>query len=588
MNCKLSTWKAFLLCLLFFGLAIADNTFAANKKKQLVATNPIDVEYAFTRDDRAGGREAADPMVVLFGDRYYLFATKNYGYWTSENMRDWTFITTDKLPLHRFAPAVMVYKGELYWMGSLENKLYKTAHPEDGDSWTLASDAICAYIDEPRKTVVDPYLFVDDDDRVYLYWGSSMEEPLRGVELDPANGFRPKTAPTIVVGHHEDIYGWECRGDRNEMAAPSCSEGSAMLKHDGRYYMQYAGPGTQFDTYGDGVYTSNSPLGPFVHEAASPFSVKTGGWMTGAGHGNTFQDKYGNWWHVATTVISQRYKFERRIGFWPVIFTPEGRIYALSDYADMPYVVPNRRVDWLKASPWTGWMDLSIGKKVTASSQTTAHPAANAADFSIKTWWSAATGAKGEWLCVDLGRACKVYAIQTNFADEGFGMFEKDKSKTPYSYTVEASHDGKTWQRVAGSQQQGTHHTHELLVLDKAVKARYVRLTNQAQLTGAFSVYDLRVFGKASVSKPEAVASLHVDRKTDRRRIALTWGKSANASGYVLRWGIRPDELYLSYQTLEPAAELGLFSTDQEYYFRVDAFNDGGIVEGKTIVHTGE
>ena len=369
-----------------------------------VAANPIDVEYAFTRDDKAGGREAADPMIVRFGDRYYLFATKNYGYWTSDDLCRWIFITSDVLPLHHFAPAVMVYKGELYWMGSLANRLYKTATPEDGHSWKLASDTICAYRDEPRRTVVDPYLFVDDDQRVYLYWGSSMEHPLMGVELDPEQGFRPKGDPMVVVGHHEDVYGWERRGDRNEIAAPSCSEGTAMLKRNGRYYLQYAGPGTQFDTYGDGLYVGDRPLGPFTHEAHSPFSVKPGGWMTGAGHGNTFQDKYGNWWHVATTVISQRYKFERRIGLWPVAFTPEGRMYALSDYGDMPFVVPDRRVDWTKESPWTGWMDLSIGKRAAASSQTAAHPAEHATDFRIKTWWSAATGKPGEWLCVDLGR----------------------------------------------------------------------------------------------------------------------------------------------------------------------------------------
>ena len=46
--------------------------------------------------------------------------------------------------------------------------------------------------------------------------------------------------------------------------------------------------------------------------------------MKGAGHGDTFQDKHGNWWHVASTVISQRHMFERRIGFFPVQFTQDG------------------------------------------------------------------------------------------------------------------------------------------------------------------------------------------------------------------------------------------------------------------------
>ncbi len=39
-------------------------------------------------------------------------------------------------------------------------------------------------------------------------------------------------------------------------------EGAWMTKHDGTYYLQYAGPGTEYNVYGDGVYESDSPLGP--------------------------------------------------------------------------------------------------------------------------------------------------------------------------------------------------------------------------------------------------------------------------------------------------------------------------------------
>ena len=433
--------------------------------------------------------------------------------------------------------------------------------------------------------MVDPYLFVDDDQRVYLYWGSSMEEPIRGVELDTEHGFRPKSDPTVLIEHHEDVYGWECRGDRNERKEPSCSEGAAMLRHNGKYYLQYAGPGTQFDTYGDGLYIGDHPLGPFTHDDASPFSVKTGGWMTGAGHGTTFQDKYGNWWHVATTVIAQRYKFERRIGLWPVCFTSDGGMFALSDYADMPFIVPDKLVDWTKQSPWTGWTDISVGKQVAVSSQTPAHPASNATDFSIKTWWSAATGEAGEWISVDLGKMCTVNAIQANFADEGFGMYQNDAPvKTPYSYLLEVSADGTSWHCVADRTDSGdgaTHHTHELTVLPKPCKARYVRVVNKARLTGQFSVYDLRVFGHSAEKAPERVSDIRIDRKLDRRRIEVSWPKAERATGYVLRWGIRPDALFSTCQTLDTSIELGLFSTDQEYYFSVDAWGDGGITSGK-------
>ena len=41
-------------------------------------------------------------------------------------------------------------------------------------------------------------------------------------------------------------------------------EGAWMDKRCGKYYLQYACPGTQFNTYSDGVYVSDNPLGPFT------------------------------------------------------------------------------------------------------------------------------------------------------------------------------------------------------------------------------------------------------------------------------------------------------------------------------------
>jgi hypothetical protein len=34
-------------------------------------------------------------------------------------------------------------------------------------------------------------------------------------------------------------------------------EGAWVTKHDGKYYLQYAAPGTEYNIYADGVYVSN-------------------------------------------------------------------------------------------------------------------------------------------------------------------------------------------------------------------------------------------------------------------------------------------------------------------------------------------
>ena len=38
-------------------------------------------------DGGEGIREAADPVVVSFKDKYYLFASKSSGYWYSEDLQ---------------------------------------------------------------------------------------------------------------------------------------------------------------------------------------------------------------------------------------------------------------------------------------------------------------------------------------------------------------------------------------------------------------------------------------------------------------------------------------------------------------------
>lgn len=582
-----------------------------------VVTNPIDLNYAFhpevtmeslawdippqilsgmsdnekelalsalqkRNEGSAGAREAADPVVQIYQGRYYLFASKSKGYWSSEDMQNWRYIPCNVLPIDLYAPTAMVYGGELYWMVSDINHLYKTSRPEDGSSWELVTDRLVLYPDDPSRTGHDPDLFLDDDGRVYLYWGCSDMEDIMGIELDPSNEFRPVGKEVALITHREKEFGWEQPGDRNEIPKPGYNEGPNIFKYERRYYLHYAAPGTEFDPYGDGLYVGEHPLGPFKHADYSPVSVKPGGWMTGAGHGDTFQDKFGNWWHVATTVISQRMNFERRIGFFPMVMTAKGHPYAMTEWSDCPYLLPDGPADFSKKAPWTGWMDLSIGKQMSASSEKEGHPVVMAADNSIKTWWSAASGEPGEWISIDLGKVCRVHAVQTNFADEDFGYYDSFSPKSPYRYVVEASKDGRSWKTLFAKTENDTGNPHELLVLKRPVKARYIRLTNTSALTGKLSLYDLRVFGLAEGTAPEPVREITMERGEDRRRIRFSWPPAANAQGYILHWGTDQEELYNACQTLDTCMDLGLFSADQRYFFRMDSFNESGITSGTT------
>ena len=592
-----------------------------------VVTNPIDLDYEFTKGDGQGTstsdvdlndpnlinsvpeeyketvaqllkvpgalqsliermaapnnyREAADPVATIYNDRYYLFVSKSDGYWSSDDMQHWKHIRTNVLPMDLYAPTCMVYNNELYWMTSDLNSLWKTSNPEDGNAWQLVTDKLTPYPDNPDRTGHDPDLLLDDDGRVYLYWGCSNVDDIMGIELDPNNHFKAIGQPVTLITHQQNVIGWERPSDKNDVEKPGYNEGASMLKYKGRYYLQYAAPGTEFDSYGDGLYIGDSPLGPFKKADYLPISVKPGGWMTGAGHGDTFQDKYGNYWHVASTVIAQRHMFERRIGFFPVVFTQKDNMYALTDLSDRPYELPKGKTDFLKNLIWTNWMDLTIGKTATASSEIEGKEAGKAADRTIKTWWSAKTGNAGEWLQMDLGKTYPIEAVQTNFADEAFPLQSLGNPFVPYKYKIEASENGTTWTLIADKSANDVTNPHSLVVLDKAVAARYVKITNMSELPGKFSLFDLRVFGTDNGDRPAAIKEFQVERTADRRTATISWQPVPGAQGYFVHWGTDPDELYAACEVLEPSVTLGLFSADVDYYFRVDSFNESGITRG--------
>jgi len=562
-------------------------------KKERVVTNPIDLNYAFHTPDnprdattlKSGAREAADPVCIVYNDRYYLFVSKSNGYWSSDDMAQWKFIQTDVLPMVHYAPSSMVFNEELYWITSDINHLYKSSDPENGNSWTLVTDHLTPFPDRPGVAGHDPDIFADEDGRVYLFWGCSNVDDIYGIELDPNNSFCSIGNPQVLITHMEKEYGWERPGDLNEQEKSGWNEGPSMIKHEGKYYLQYAAPGTQFDSYGDGLYVSDSPLGPYTHLDASPMSIKPGGWMTGAGHGDTFEDKYGNLWHVASTVISQRMMFERRIGFFPVFFTEKGNMYARTDFSDSPYILPDRKVDFKEYSPWTGWFELGKEGFASASSELDGKRANNANDNCIKTLWSAESGNKGDWLEIDLGSIAKVWAVQTNFADVDFGFYNPECPKSPYKYIVEQSRDGKKWSVLFDMTDNVTDNPHSLLVLDKAVRTRYIRITNEAELDGKFSIFDLRIFGNTEGKCPQIASGLKASRSEDGRNISLTWDSVEDASGYFLRWGTSEDEMFFSCETKEPQKELGLFSKGVDYWFTVDSFNSCGIKRGQEAIH---
>ena len=538
--------------------------------------NPVNLSYRFSLDSPSW-REAADPSMIKFKDEYYLFLSKSGGYFHSTDLIHWNLITTDDLPIEKYAPTVMEMNGEIYFTASIAtNKIYKSRDPKSG-KWELVTDQF-PYI------LADPMLFYDsDNDKVYLYYGSGAATPMMGMELDK-NSFMPKGEATSLFYSNAEKYGWEVSGDYNtNYKHTSWLEGAWMNKYKGKYYLQYAVPGTEFKSYSNGVYVSEHPLGPFTLLRHNPFSYKPEGFVNGIGHGSTFQDIHGNYWNIGTSTISKRHMFERRVSLYPVFFDKDGDAYAYTAWGDYPMIVPDKKV----SSPqdlFPEWMLLSYKKEVETSSTLEGYPAANAVNEDIRTWWSAKTADKGEFMTVDLGQNSKIYAIQINFADQD-AMISGKVDSTFYQYRIEDSQDGITWNMTVDKSENKAEAPNDYIQLDKPVNARYVRITNIYFPSGKFSISGLRVFVKVDKPLPAVAQFTQLVRSNDNRRtIELTWNEVNDATGYNIRFGTDKDKLYhnyLVYQTNK--VSINILNADQTYYFTIDSFNEAGVTKGKEI-----
>lgn len=537
--------------------------------------NPIDLPYAF-QAGTPSWRVAADPALIVYKGEYWLFATNSKGYWHSADLRHWNLVAQTSLPLDHDAPGVLEIGGKLYWT-AIGVGIYETDNPGKGE-WNLVSDT---------KSSGDPDLFQDDNGRVYLYTGCGVEGPISGQEVDPKNGFKPLTEQKNLLVGMTATHGGEI------MAEPTSGppykenyawiEGPWMTKHGGKYYLQYAAPATETKAYGDSVYVSDSPLGPFTYAPYSPFSFKPTGFVGSAGHSATFQDLSGRYWHISSMSISIRNIFERRLGLFPTGFTRDGQMVCNTYLGDYPQYDPGVVKEPSQGNS-PGWMLLSYKKQATASSTLDAHPISNAFDEDIRTWWSAKTGNPGEWLQVSLGKPCRIQAVQVNFADEG--AVQANRLQDGYGYRLEVSKDGKSWTTIVNRDADRRDSPHDYTQLDKPITARYARIVNTHSPAGAkFSLSGLRLFGSGLGHVPPHVSAVQVTRDaSDERQATISWKPVSGAEGYIVRYGIAKDKLFSSYQVYDASTlHIHTLNTGVSYFFTVEAFNDTGVAAGTSI-----
>ncbi len=587
--------------------------------------NPVNINYRYQFNEDIGNnglfhvaREAADPSMICFQGKYYIFASMTLGVWVSDDLVVWeNNRLPENLPLYDYAPDVRVVGEYVYFSASKRGEIcnyYRTKDIVNGPYEEIAG----------TFDFWDPNLFCDDDGRLYFYWGCTNTDPIWGVELDPET-MKPIGEKKALIYGDPFSKGYERVGEDNadlpkspeqveemyqnflkqngqseeqipEEIVPLIKgmfsglpyiEGAWMDKYQGKYYLQYACPGAEYNVYADGVYVSDSPLGIFTLAENNPYSYRPGGFLPGAGHGSTMEDMQGNLWHTSTMRISMNHSFERRVGIWPAGYDADGELFCNQRYGDWPMEISGEKVD-----PWENpkWYLLSHNKAVTASSAMEGKGPELSVDENVQTWWMAASARSGEWLKLDLGKVYSVHAVQINFADDKIdipvpgevrGTSQRryiEEADLVTRWTLEGSLDGENYFMVEDKSGVNTDLTHDLVIREEGLSVRFLRLTvMEVPYRQKPCISGFRVFGTGDGEKPE-VPEYTAVRDSD---LDMTVEISpVNAVGYNILWGSSPEKLYHSYMIFGAKQRIGALVKDRDYYVRVDAFNENGITEG--------
>jgi hypothetical protein len=267
-------------------------------------------------------------------------------------------------------------------------------------------------------------------------------------------------------------------------------------------------------------------------------------------------------------------------------------MYCNTTFGDYPHYLPGKIPATQQAvgaipSYFTGWMLLNYNKPVQVSSTLGGYVPNNAVDEVTKTYWSATSGNKGEWIQTDLGNVSTVKAIQINYADQDVEANRLGKINEQYhQYKLYSSVDGVKWTLLVDKSANQTDVPHDYIELNKSVQARYIKLENIHMPTGKFAISGFRIFGNGNGSKPDAVKGFVVLRtEKDKRSAFIKWRPVDNAFAYNIYYGIAPDKLYTSIM-VHSNNEYWMKAMDSQktYYYCIEAVNENGVSEKSPIL----
>lgn len=438
----------------------------------------------WVRADAPDFRETADPSVIFYDRKWYLYPSAGMAY-VSED-----FVTWEHRPLNLpdigYAPTVVHWRGKFYFT-ACHAPLYVADHPL-GPLTEVA--AFCDCEGKPIQDWSDPMLFADDDS-LYAYWGLA-GDGIKGVRLDPDRPNRAVTSRQVLMKFDPEHH-WERFGEWNEDPSQSYVEGPWMVKLRGRYFLTYTAPGTEFSSYGMGAYVGDHPLGPFTYQARNPICSARSGLVRGPGHGCIVKGPNQTIWAFYTCIVRSSHLFERRIGVDPAGFDEQGNLFVRAA-SEIPQLAPGRIAHPERGND-AGWLPVNHAKPARASSNAPGRTPDYANDGNHRTWWEPCRDDAAPELLIDCRASFDVCAMRLILTEPDL-RYTQSRAPEALRYRVDVSAEctGDQWSTVLDRSAS----TEDWLIDYRtfaSAKARRVRLTLLNRPAGGVGVVDFTLFG---------------------------------------------------------------------------------------------
>lgn len=285
-----------------------------------------------------------DPFILLHGDTYYMYATSaedGFKFWTSQDLVEWKeegycYRNSPWAENCFWAPEVYERKGKFY--------LLYTARWSKNHSLRIGiavADSPCGpfidLVDGPLfdygYAVIDATLLLDDDGKEYIYFVRDCSENIiDGVHTsviycaEMAEDYRSVKGEVVKISQPDVAWEME-RSDTWRW-----NEGPFVIKHNGKYYLNYSV--NCYDTlyYSLGCSEATAPKGPFIKYENNPILQYKENDYSGPGHNCIFTGKDGKLYtafHVHT--YYEKPSGDRRAFIAEVVFDENDRMCIVTE-----------------------------------------------------------------------------------------------------------------------------------------------------------------------------------------------------------------------------------------------------------------